>query len=114
MECVRIHEHGGIDKLVQEEVPVPGIGPTDVLVRVKATSVNRLDLWVRQGLPGVRFPLPLIPGVDAAGVVAEAGSSVHHVAAGDRVVVAQGISCGHCKHCLDGNDNLCREVQADR
>jgi NADPH:quinone reductase-like Zn-dependent oxidoreductase len=49
--------------------------------------------------------------VDAAGIVAEVGSNVHHVKTGDRVVVAQGISCGHCKHCLDGNDNLCREYR---
>lgn len=111
MKCVRIHEHGGIDKLVQEEISVPMIGPTDVLVQVMATSINHLDIWVRQGLPGVRFPLPLIPGVDAAGVAAEVGSSVRHVTAGDRVVVAQGISCGHCKHCLDGNDYLCKEYR---
>ena len=111
MKCVRIYEHGGIDKLVQDEIPAPKIGPTDVLVQVKATSINRLDLWVRQGLPGVKFPLPLIPGVDAAGVVAEVGGNVRHVKAGDRVVVAQGISCGHCKHCLDGNDNLCKEYR---
>jgi 2-desacetyl-2-hydroxyethyl bacteriochlorophyllide A dehydrogenase len=111
MKCVRIYEHGGIDKLVQDEIPTPTIGPTDVLVNVKATSINHLDLWVRKGLPGVKFPLPLIPGVDAAGAVAEVGESVRHVKAGDRVVVAQGISCGHCKHCLDGNDNLCREYR---
>jgi 2-desacetyl-2-hydroxyethyl bacteriochlorophyllide A dehydrogenase len=111
MRCVRIHEHGGIDKLVQDEIPVPEIGPTDVLVQVKATSINRLDLWVRQGLPGVKFPLPLIPGVDAAGVVADVGEGVSHMRIGDRVVVAQGISCGHCKHCLDGDDNLCKEYR---
>jgi 2-desacetyl-2-hydroxyethyl bacteriochlorophyllide A dehydrogenase len=111
MKCVRIYEHGGIDKLVLDEIPTPKIGPTDVLVQVKATSINHLDLWVRQGLPGVKFPLPLIPGVDAAGVVEEVGSSVRHVKTGDRVVVAQGISCGHCKHCLDGNDNLCKEYR---
>ena len=111
MKCVRIHEHGGIDKLVQDEIPTPTIGPTDVLVNVKATSINHLDLWVRKGLPGVKFPLPLIPGVDAAGVVAEVGEGVRHLKTGDRVVVAQGISCGHCKHCLDGNDNLCKEYR---
>ena len=111
MKCVRIHEHGGIDKLVLDEIPIPTIGPTDVLVNVKATSINHLDLWVRKGLPGVKFPLPLIPGVDAAGVVAAVGANVHHVKTGDRVVVAQGISCEHCKHCLDGDDNLCKEYR---
>jgi 2-desacetyl-2-hydroxyethyl bacteriochlorophyllide A dehydrogenase len=111
MKCVRIHEHGGVEKLVQDNVPTPTIGPADVLVQVKATSINHLDLWVRKGLPGVKFSLPLIPGVDAAGIVAEVGDGVHHLKAGDRVVVAQGISCGHCKHCLDGNDNLCAEYR---
>ena len=111
MKCVRIHEHGGVEKLVYEEIPSPAIGPNDVLVRVKATSINHLDIWVRQGLPGVKFPLPLIPGVDASGVVAELGEAVRHVRVGDRVVVAQGISCGHCKQCLNGDDNLCKEYR---
>lgn len=111
MRCVRIHEHGGVEKLVHEEVPTPLIGPNDVLVHVKATSINHLDIWVRQGLPGVKFPLPMIPGVDAAGVAAGIGEAVRHVKVGDRVVVAQGISCGHCKHCLDGNDNLCKDYR---
>jgi 2-desacetyl-2-hydroxyethyl bacteriochlorophyllide A dehydrogenase len=111
MKCVRIHEHGGVEKLVFEEIPTPAIGPNDVLVHVKATSINHLDIWVRQGLPGVKFPLPLIPGVDAAGVVAELGEAVRNVRIGDRVVVAQGISCGHCKQCLNGDDNLCKEYR---
>ncbi len=111
MKCVRIHEHGGVEKLVFEEIPTPAMGPNDVLVQVKATSINHLDIWVRQGLPSVKFPLPLIPGVDASGVVAELGEGVRHVRIGDRVVVAQGISCGHCKLCLNGDDNLCKEYR---
>ena len=109
MKCVRIHEHGGPEKLIYEDVAVPKIRADEVLVNVKATSVNHIDLWVRQGLPGVKFHLPMIPGVDAAGIVAEKGDAVSHVNVGDRVVVAQGISCGHCKHCLNGNDNLCKD-----
>jgi 2-desacetyl-2-hydroxyethyl bacteriochlorophyllide A dehydrogenase len=111
MKCVRIHEHGGVDKLLHEDVPMPSITATDVLVQVKATSINHLDIWVRNGLPGVRYPLPMIPGVDAAGVVADKGESVRHVKIGDRVVVAQGISCGHCAHCLNGYDNLCKDYR---
>jgi len=111
MKAIRIHEHGGLDKLVYEDAPVPAIGPNDVLVEVMATSINHLDIWVRQGLPGVKFPLPMIPGVDAAGIVADTGSEVHHVKRGDRVAVAQGISCGHCKQCLNGHDNLCRDYR---
>lgn len=109
MKCVRIYEHGGPDKLIYEEIPIPKIGTGEVLVNVAATSVNHIDLWVRQGLPAVKFRLPMIPGVDAAGIVAEKGDAITHVKAGDRVVVAQGISCGHCTHCLNGDDNLCKD-----
>ncbi|MBI3006007.1 MAG: zinc-binding dehydrogenase [Ignavibacteriales bacterium] len=109
MNCVRIHEHGGLDKLIYEEIPTPKIKADEVLVNVKATSLNHIDIWIRQGLPGVKIALPMIPGVDAAGVVAEVGSAVRHVKPGDRVVVAQGISCGHCKFCLNGSDNLCKD-----
>ncbi len=109
MKCVRIHEHGGPGKLIYEEIATPKIGAGDVLVNVKATSVNHIDVWVRQGLPGVKFHLPIIPGVDAAGIVAGKGEAVNHVKVGDRVVVAQGISCGHCTHCLIGNDTLCKD-----
>ncbi len=111
MKCVRIHEHGGVEKLMYEDVDVPAFGDDEVLVNVKATSLNHMDIWVRKGLPGVQHPLPMIPGVDAAGVVSAKGSTVKHVSVGDRVVVAQGISCGHCSHCLNGNDNLCKEYK---
>ena len=111
MKSVRIHEHGGIEKLQFDDVPTPTLGPNDVLVRVRATSINHLDLWVRQGLPGVKFPLPIIPGVDASGLVEQVGETVRHVAIGDRVVIAQGISCGHCKQCLNGDDNLCKDYR---
>lgn len=109
MKCIRIHEHGGYDKLIFEEIDVPKFGADEVLVNVKATSINHMDIWIRHGLPGVKVPLPMIPGVDAAGIVADKGASVKHVSVGDRVVVAQGISCGHCKFCLNGDDNLCKD-----
>ncbi len=109
MKCVRVHEHGGVDKLLYEDVPTPSIRADEVLVNVKATSINHIDLWVRKGLPAVKYRLPMILGVDAAGVAAEVGEGVDHIKVGERVVVAQGISCGHCTHCLNGNDNLCKD-----
>ena len=109
MRCVRIHAHGGLDQLRFEDIPEPVVRADEVRVRVRATSVNHMDIWVRQGLPGVRVPLPMIPGVDAAGIVESVGEVVMHVRPGDRVVVAQGISCGHCRHCLNGQDNLCKD-----
>ncbi|MCU0453999.1 MAG: zinc-binding dehydrogenase [Bacteroidetes bacterium] len=109
MRCVRIHAHGGPEQLQFDDVPEPPVGPDEVRVSVRATSINHMDIWVRQGLPGVRVPLPIIPGVDAAGVVETVGEAVRHVHPGDRVTVAQGISCGHCAACLNGHDNLCKE-----
>ncbi|HAL57367.1 MAG TPA: alcohol dehydrogenase [Bacteroidetes bacterium] len=111
MKCVRVREHGGPEQLMHEEIAEPKIGPDEVLVGVKATSINHLDIWVRKGIPGVRFPLPMIPGVDAAGIVAKKGEGVRHVNVGDRVIVAQGISCGHCSSCINGSDNLCKEYR---
>ncbi|MDR5683272.1 MAG: zinc-binding dehydrogenase [Armatimonadota bacterium] len=108
MRAVRIHEHGGPEVLRIEEVPEPAVGPYDVRIRVRAASMNHLDLWVRRGLPGVRFPLPLILGCDAAGVVDSVGDRVSSVGPGDEVVVNPGVSCGHCRMCLSGRDNLCR------
>lgn len=109
MRCVRIHAHGGLDQLRLDELPEPAIRPDEVRIRVRATSINHMDIWVRKGLPGVRVPLPMIPGVDAAGTVEMVGEAIRHVRTGDRVAVAQGISCGHCVQCLNGNDNLCRD-----
>jgi len=109
MKAIRIHEHGGVDKLMYEDVGSPKIVPDEVLVNVKAASVNHLDLWVRQGLPNVKYPLPIILGCDAAGVVAEVGSSVRDIKVGDRVAISPGISCGVCEQCLSGRDNFCRE-----
>lgn len=109
MKCIRIHAHGGPEQLRLEDIPEPSFRSDEVRVRVYATSINHMDIWVRTGLPGVRVPLPMIPGVDAAGVVESVGEAVHHVKPGDRVVVAQGISCGYCSNCLNGHDNLCKD-----
>ena len=108
MKAVRIHEHGGPEKLKIDKVDDPVPGEDEVLVQVKACALNHLDLWVRRGIPGQKFPLPLIPGSDVAGVVKKVGSVVKGIRAGDRVVVQPGLSCGRCAPCLAGLDNLCR------
>src|SRR5919108_433086 len=66
MKAVRIHEDGGPEVLRYEEAPDPQPGPDDVLIRLRAASLNRLDVWVRRGLPSV--PKPRILGADGAGV----------------------------------------------
>jgi len=91
------------------EFPVPVIDDTEVLVRVKAFSLNHLDVWVMEGTYPLQVPLPRIFGSDAAGVVERAGRYVNHVAPGDEVVIHPGLSCGRCGRCLAGRDNECRD-----
>jgi len=109
LKAIRIHEHGGPERLVREDLPERAPRPDEVRVRLKATGVNHLDLWVRRGIPGVRYPLPLVPGCDGAGIVAEVGGLVSGFAVGDRVALAPGVSCGTCPACASGRDNLCRD-----
>jgi len=108
MKAVRIHKHGGPEVLKVEQVEDPKPAGDEVLVEVKACALNHLDLWVRKGIPGQRFPLPLIPGSDVSGVVKQVGSEVKGIRPRDRVVVQPGLSCQRCAHCLAGDDNLCR------
>lgn len=107
MKAVRIHQFGGPEVLRYEDIPDPQPRKDQVLVRVKACSLNHLDLWVRKGLPGVK--LPHILGSDVAGEIAEVGEYVTDFKAGRRVIVAPMHFCGHCAMCLAGKQNQCRE-----
>jgi NADPH:quinone reductase-like Zn-dependent oxidoreductase len=102
-------QHGGPEVLEYTDVPDPTIRANEVLVEVKACALNHLDIFVRNGMPGIEIPLPHILGCDVAGVVREAGELVTWVKPGDEVMVQPGGSCGHCQACLSGQDNLCRE-----
>jgi NADPH:quinone reductase-like Zn-dependent oxidoreductase len=111
MRAVVVREHGDLNALLQESVPEPIAGPGEVVVRVKACGVNHLDLWVRRGVPGHKFPLPLILGNDVAGVIDSVGPGVTDLGLGTAVVVAPGTSCGVCQACLSGRDHTCRNYQ---
>jgi len=107
MKAVVVREHGGPEVLRFEERPEPTPRAGEVLLRVKAVGLNHLDLWVRKGVPGHTFPLPIVPGCDFCGLVEQVGADVVGVKAGDRVLVAPGFSCGRCRACSEGQDNLC-------
>ena len=87
MKAVVFYEHGSLENVQVADVPQPEIGPDDVLLAVKAAALNRLDLWVLAGWPGLNLKLPHIMGSDGAGVVAQVGSNVTDFAVGDRVAV---------------------------
>ena len=92
MLAARIHEDGGPDVLTLEEVPDPVAGPGEVVVRLRTSALNHLDVWVRKGLPSV--PKPRILGADGAGVVESLGDGVDGLEVGQRVVLNPGIEHG--------------------
>jgi NADPH2:quinone reductase len=91
MRAVRIEEFGGPEVLVEAEVPDPVAGPGEVLVRVAAAGVNRADALLRAGVYHRAGKPPLIPGAEAAGVVAAVGEGVSDFAVGQRVVALDGV-----------------------
>ncbi|HYX31301.1 MAG TPA: alcohol dehydrogenase catalytic domain-containing protein, partial [Pyrinomonadaceae bacterium] len=109
MKAVIFDEHGGPDVLHVAEVPDPQITTGEVLIEVRACALNHLDVWVRNGLPGIETPLPHILGCDVAGVVREVGELVTWARRGDEVMIQPGVACGHCDECLAGRDNMCDE-----
>ncbi len=107
MKAIIFKQHGGPEVLEPATVHDPPIQPNEVLIEVRACALNHLDVWVRNGLPGIKIPLPHILGCDVAGVVREAGELVAWTKAGDEVMVQPGVSCSHCPECLAGRDNMC-------
>lgn len=104
MKAVVLHEHGGIDRLKYQDFPEPVCGDGEVLVKVGACSVNRLDIWVRKGLPGREVTFPHILGCDISGYLADHAEGISR---GSRVVIYPGIHCGTCRFCTAGRENRC-------
>ncbi len=111
MKAICVKEHGGLDALKVIERSSVSPGPMEVRIAVSYAALNHLDLWVRKGVPGHRFPLPLILGSDGAGVVLDRGPGVRDLEPGQRVVCFPATSCGHCESCLAGKDQFCRDYR---
>ena len=105
MKAVFFREHGGV--IQYGDLPAPISGPDDVLLRLEAVSLNRMDLFTWEGWPGLDLEMPHVPGADGAGHVIEVGSHVTQFAVGDRVVINPNVFCGECEYCLAGQENLC-------
>jgi len=108
MKATVFHEHGGPDVLSYEDVDTPYVNPDQVLVNVKYVALNHLDLFVRNGIPGLNLEMPHILGSDISGEIAEVGSKVRdQFEVGQKILVDPGISCGTCEFCIRGQESLC-------
>lgn len=107
MKAVILKQHGGPEVLEYKDHPTPVPGAGQVLVRLHAAALNRMDLWVRQGWPGIKLEYPHILGADGAGEIAALGPGIVDWEVGARVVINSNWSCGTCEFCLAGWDNRC-------
>jgi NADPH:quinone reductase-like Zn-dependent oxidoreductase len=109
VQALTISSHGGLDRLeFRNDLPMPELRhPGDVRIRIRAAALNRLDLFVVAGLPGVTITPPWVLGADACGVIESVGSGVSGVSVGDYVVVNPGLSDRTCEYCRDGEQPLC-------
>lgn len=111
MKAAVLHVHGGAENLLYEDYPDPKISDTDVLLEVKAASLNHVDIWIREGTGAYALPLPHIIGADGAGIVREVGKCVRKVKPGDRVCTSVIMGCGVCPACISANENLCSNMK---
>lgn len=109
MKAIILHNKGDANQLKLEEVPTPKINDYEALVKLKAASVNHLDIWVRTG--NVPASYPLILGCEGAGDIVEVGKNVKDFKIGDKVLVHPRIKCSQCSYCLAGQDNLCKNAK---
>jgi alcohol dehydrogenase len=98
-------------KLELTELPAPPApGDSEVQIRVKAVGLNHIDLWGFRGMAFAKRKYPVVVGVEAAGEIAAVGSRVTNFKPGDPVVMYGALTCGTCKACREGRDNLCENV----
>jgi len=105
MDAWILDESPGSYRWGQIDTPEPR--SDEVRVRVAASALNHMDIWVTKGAP--KPPTPHVPGADGAGIVDAVGSSVDNVAVGDEVVLNPALSCGHCSYCLADESPYCKQ-----
>ena len=123
MKAAIFDEHGGPDVLDVRDVDTPEPGAGEVRIRVEASGMNHLDLWVRRGLP-IETPMPHIGGSDVCGVIDALGPGIEAAkpagvpgsdggawAEGDRVVINPSLWCGECEWCRMGEESLCERYR---
>ena len=101
---------GDRDLRLTEVDPPPPPGPGEVQIRVKAVGLNHIDVWGFRGMAFARRKLPVVVGAEASGEIAAVGQGVASLLPGQRVVMYGALTCGRCRACREGRDNLCEEV----
>lgn len=124
MKVVLFRQHGGPEVLEYTDFPTPEPKAGNALIRLHASALNRVDVMVRNGWPGLKLEMPHINGADGAGEIVAFGNGARELLAsassaqetdglsleiGDRVVINANLGCGTCEFCLAGKDNLCRD-----
>jgi NADPH:quinone reductase-like Zn-dependent oxidoreductase len=107
MKVVLFRTHGDAEVLEYADFPSPEPKPGEVLVRLRAAALNRMDILVRNGWPGIKLELPHIDGADGAGDIAAVGEGATKFTIGERVAINANLGCGHCDACVSGWDNMC-------
>lgn len=108
MKAILFRQHGGPEVLEYTDFPTPEPKPGEALIRLHAAALNRMDVMVRNGWPGLKLELPHIDGADGAGEIITFGDSSHgDLAIGDHVVINANLGCGQCEFCLADKDNMC-------
>jgi NADPH:quinone reductase-like Zn-dependent oxidoreductase len=112
MKVVLFRQHGGPEVLEYTDFPAAEPKPGEALIRLHAAALNRMDVMVRNGWPGLKLEMPHITGADGAGEVVELSASTLEDNAGaprvgDHIVINPNIGCGNCEFCREGKDNLC-------
>ncbi|HMZ07787.1 MAG TPA: zinc-binding dehydrogenase [Anaerolineales bacterium] len=108
MKTILFHTHGGPEALEYADFPTPQPKPGEALIHLQAAALNRMDIFVRNGWPGLKLEYPHIPGADGAGEIVELGEGTTGFQTGERVVINANLGCGECEFCQRGADNLCR------
>ncbi len=111
MKAVQLIAHGAPGQFKFIDVPDPVPAADEVVVRVRACGLNRLDLWLEEGTLPMPVQLPRVPGSEISGEVLAAGSDVAGWRPGDRVAVQSNLFCGHCEFCARGEESICLRGQ---
>jgi len=103
--------HGSEVGLKIEDIPIPQCGPDQVLVKVAACGACHTDLhYIEHGTPTFKTP-PIVLGHEASGIVEEVGVDVDHLKVGQRVLIPAVLTCGKCRFCRMGKENICSEMK---